>query len=202
MVFAVDGGSSDKFLSKAKEISNLFMVRSEGGLVSQVKRSLNEALKTNADYILYTESDKQLFFQDKIDAFSSLSSEILPTNPGMILASRTQESFSTFPPFQRRAEHFLNDMLANITGNVCDYSYGPRILSRDLLPHIDDLGESMGWGWMTYLVLAAHRLNKEVKNIELSLPCPPDQQGETENDKKYRLQQLQQHLYVISGSFT
>lgn len=196
-IVAVDGGSSKEFLGRIKKFRNISVIRSsKKGLQNQVVESLLEA-QASSRYIFYTESNKSDFFRSHLDGFLSRAMTIIDKNPnaGIVLPSRTKESFSTFPEFQQRSESFLNTILSEfIDREVGDFAYGPKIIASDLIPYLGHLLRDVGWGWMTYLLLIAKKLEKSIYAVELDLPCPRDERENTYADKLLRLKQLKNHI--------
>ena len=69
-VFVSDGGSGDGFVSFLRSLPNVTAVEAGGtGLVGQVRGSLAAAARSGARFVLYTESDKQEFFETRLPAF-------------------------------------------------------------------------------------------------------------------------------------
>jgi hypothetical protein len=65
----------------------------------------------------------------------------------------------------------------------------------DLVPHVTELHEDMGWGWRPYLMAIAHRLGAGVAYHLADLPCPEHQRGEDhEAARIYRVEQLAQNV--------
>lgn len=199
-VVAVDGGSSEEFLDSLKKFRNISVVKSsKTGLQNQVVESLRKA-QTSSKYIFYTEANKSDFFRSHFDGFLSRAMNIVDRDPntGIVLPSRTKESFSSYPAFQQQSESFLNTVLSEfIERGVGDFSYGPRIIVRDLIPYLDGLSRDVGWGWMTYLLLISKKLGRSIYTVDLDLPCPKDERENTYADKLLRLKQLKNHIEAI-----
>lgn len=198
-VVAVDGGSSEEFLDSLKKFRNISVIRSsKKGLQNQVVESLREA-QASSRYILYTEANKSDFFRNQFDGFLSRAMNVIDKNPntGIVLPSRTKESFSTFPEFQQRSEFFLNTVLSEFLDKKGDFAYGPRIIASDLIPYLDQLPRDVGWGWMTYLLLITKGLGKNIHTVDLDLPCPQGERENTYADKLLRLKQLKNHIEAV-----
>jgi hypothetical protein len=128
---------------------------------------------------------------------SAVFTEFLTSLPRFVVtvpAARSEASFATFPPFQRYTEGTINHLCAQLTGLPADYSYGPILLNRALVPHIETLAAEIGWGWRHFLVGAAPRLGYRVLHVAGDYPCPPDQQAETDEDRWNRMRQLSQNI--------
>ena len=123
----------------------------------------------------------------------------LNSNTGVVVASRTPQSFSTFPPFQRLEEKMTNQLLYYFLGDKqdVDYTYGPRIISASLINFLDRVSSDLGWGWLSYILLASHRSGEEIHPVTLDLPCPQEEREETEKDKLYRLRQFKEHVNAL-----
>lgn len=199
-VVVCDGGSPDSFLNQVKKINGVIITpQPSGGLLNQVRESLNRAAGIYP-YVFYTESNKFAFFNDQLSFFLDEANKIIKrSHPGVIVTSRSPESFSTYPPFQRQTETFINMLLAEFLGatELVDYSYGPRIIDSGLIPYLNQVTTDFGWGWMSYIVLMAKKINKEIKTVNFNLPCPKNEQGETEKDKIFRLRQFNNHISAI-----
>ena len=164
----------------------------EPSLVSQVQASLRTALQTGCEFILYTESDKELFFRNGMREFIRQAPR--GHDVGVVVAARSESSFATFPPFQRYTEATINELCAQFIGERGDYSYGPLLLNRALVPYVDSLGKEVGWGWRHFVFGAARRLGYRVLHIVGEYPCPPDQQDETQADHVHRMRQLSENI--------
>jgi hypothetical protein len=172
----------------------------EPSLVGQVQASLTEAAATGAEFILYTESDKALFFSDGLGPF--LRRADLHREAGAVLAARSDAAFATFPPFQRYTERTINKLCARFIGTPGDYSYGPFLLNRELVPRLAGVPPEAGWGWRHFIFGSAARLGYTVAQIVGEYPCPPDQQHEGESERLHRLRQLGQNVQGLLLSMT
>lgn len=189
----VDGGSEIKFLRKIKKIPNIKLIINHGTFIEQVKASLKEAVR-RSNVVLYTESDKKYFFSNSLEQFLTRSEPyLLDDNFGIILPSRDKQSFLSFPKFQQQTEKFLNSTISHFLKKKLDYTYGPRIISRELVSYLDDVNKDITWGWMTYVLLKAYKNNKTIHGVELYLPDINNQKEDSMN-KIYRISQLEAHL--------
>jgi hypothetical protein len=162
------------------------------GLVPQVKAALRGAADRGTPFILYTEPDKLPFFDRSLASFV----ERLPTDAalGTALVARSARSFATFPAIQQRTERAINDLCAYLIGQPGDYSYGPFVLNRLLVPLIEQIPDELGWGWRHFTFGIARRLNLRVLHICDDLECPPEQRDEPETERAHRLRQLSQNV--------
>jgi hypothetical protein len=193
-VFVTDGGSGEGFLDFLSGFPHFTVLRPEvPGLWPQVKRSLEAAQEVaRPPWLLYTEPDKTAFFRDHLPDFLEKVSTGEP--PGVVLAARSAASFGTFPAFQQMTETTINACCAELIGPAIDYTYGPFLFNADLLPHLSQLPNGIGWGWRPYLFGLAHRLGYRVSWQERDLPCPPDQRTDDPTERVYRMRQLQQNI--------
>ena len=184
---------SDPAFRDFLESHGQFEVVPPGGpsLVGQVQASL-AAAATGADFILYTESDKELFFRDGLPEF--LDRADLHPRAGAVLAARSDAGFSTFPPLQRLTERTINELCGEFIGTPGDYSYGPFVLNRDLVPRVAHVPADAGWGWRHYMFAWAARLGYTLSHIAGDYACPPDQRQEDEGERLHRVRQLQQNI--------
>jgi len=179
-----------------------FRVVPPGGpsLVGQVQASLTAAANTGADFILYTESDKDVFFADGLTAF--LDRVDLQPRTGAAIAARSDASFSTFPTLQRFTERTINELCARFIGTPGDYSYGPFVLNQKLVPGVLGLAPDVGWGWRHFLFGTAVRLGYTVTHLVGDYPCPPDQREENDAEQIHRVRQLAQNIQGLLLSTT
>ena len=201
--FITDGGSGAEFVSFLESFPTFRVLRSDRpGVFPQVKSSLREAGKTGARFILYTEPDKKMFFAGRLRAF--IAAAPAGESDGVTLASRSDESFATFPSFQRYTETVINRLCAEVTGATGDYTYGPFLLSRGLLARLDALEDNIAWGWRPYLFGAAARLGRQLRHWVDELPCPPEQREDDPRERIYRMRQLAQSVegLVLSTAVT
>ena len=162
------------------------------GLVPQVKAALRSAADRGTPFILYTESDKLPFFERSLASFV----EHVPADAalGTALAARSARSFATYPSIQQRTERTINDLCAYVIGQTGDYSYGPFVLNRLLVPLIEQIPDDLGWGWRHFTFGIARRLNLRILHICDDLECPPEQREEAETERAHRLRQLSQNV--------
>jgi hypothetical protein len=189
-VVVADKGASrtfSEFLTSHSE----FVVAPPGhaSLVGQVQAGLTAAARTGAEFILYTESDKALFFQAGLETF--LQAADLRPDTGVVLAARSDESFATFPKLQRFTERTINELCAEATGVPGDYSFGPFIMNRQLASLVGGLRPEVGWGWRHFVFATAPRRGYTVRLVSGHYPCPPDQ---VEDERIHRLRQLSQNI--------
>ncbi|MBI4226101.1 hypothetical protein HY612_03220 [Candidatus Roizmanbacteria bacterium] len=198
-IVAVDGGSDISFVKKVEGILGIDVpLASEKGLFPQVLASLQWAKDRGVNAILYTESDKVLF-SERITNLLTPAEDLMHmhSNFGIILAARTPESFATYPETQRAEESTVNSLLRDITGLDFDFTYGPRIISADMIDHLKKLPKDIGWGWLSAAVVIAKKRGKGIYAVTMDFPCQVEDKFETESDRKYRQSQAQNHRYAI-----
>lgn len=200
-VFVTDGGSGPDFLDFLHSFGHFTVLQAQGrGVWAQAKTSLQAAFVSQAPYICYTEPDKLNFFQQGLPSF--LREAAKQSAPGVLLASRSAASFASFPVFQQMTETTINQCCAEVLGCFRDYTYGPFLLSRQLVPYLDLVEEDIGWGWRPYLFGLAHRLGLPVEAREGDFHCPEGQQQDNAKERLYRMRQLSQNLQGLVLSTT
>lgn len=192
-VVIADGGSGSDFIDYLKSFPN-FTVHAfeEPNLPAQTRWSLTTASSLGTEYVLYTESDKKLFFEHGLNEFIEQADD--SAKASVSLASRTAESFLTFPEFQRYTEMVANRLCAEIIGQEGDFCYGPQLIHRSVIPCLELLKGVTGWEWRFYVIGIAHRLGYPIAQLALDLPCPSEQQEESKADRVYRMKQLVQNI--------
>jgi hypothetical protein len=192
-IFVTDGGSSDHFLDFLRGIPHVTILQAEAkGVWAQAKKSLLTAYDTGTPYVLYTEPDKLDFFRQYLGGM--LSQVPGGENTGILLASRSAAGFSTFPLFQQMSETTINHCCREIVGKEVDYTYGPFIIRRELIPYLDLVQEDIGWGWRPYAFGIAHRVGYQVEAFTGDFACPPDQREDDSTERIYRMRQLTQNI--------
>lgn len=190
-VFVTDGGSGEAFRRFLRSLPGFDVCEpGERGPWAQAGRSLRAAHASGRSFILYTESDKSGFFRAGLGEFVSEAPD--EDEVGVVLASRSTESFETFPEFQRGTEGTLNRCCAEVVGRRFDFSYGPFLMNRRLVPALDAAPPDVGWGWRTYAFGLAPRLGRRVECVVKDLPCPPEQREDDPRERLYRMRQLTQ----------
>jgi hypothetical protein len=200
-VFVCDGGSGSDFLQFLENLPGVTLVPQQGrGLWNQVKRSLAAAYASGSEYLLYTEPDKQNFFRQGLAGFLEQLEVI--DQAGILLATRTENAFATFPVFQHTSETAINYCCAEITGAPVDYTYGPFLLQRKLVSYLQIVEEEIGWGWRPYAFGMAHRLGYRISTYEGDFECPVEQRHDDLKERIYRMRQLSQSIngLVLSTS--
>lgn len=191
--FITDGGSDPDFSTYLQGFPQfqVFEVH-PAGVWRQMHRSLHAAGETKASFVLYTEPDKCEFFRNILPRFIAQAPR--QDDVGIILASRSAASFETFPAFQQYTETAINRCCAEFTGMEGDYTYGPFLLHRNLIPYLKYVSEEMGWGWRPFLFALAHRLGYRVEFLLENLPCPQEQREDNPAERKLRMRQLSQSI--------
>jgi hypothetical protein len=190
-VFITDGGSPSGFLDFLRSFPH-FIVLQGKGLWPQAKASIVSAYQSGTAFIMYTEPDKLDFFrQFLLDMLSQAGND---EQTGVLLASRSDTGFATFPSFQRMTETTINNCCEEITGKAFDYTYGPFLLNRQLVPYLNLIQEDIGWGWRPFAFGLAHRLGLRVESFAGNFTCPPDQRQDDSKERIYRMRQLTQNI--------
>lgn len=194
--FITDGGSSTDFLHFIKTFPNFTLLKPKvKGVWPQVQTSLEAAYSTGSDFIIYTEPDKMDFIKrDLPDMLNRIS---VNEQSGVIIADRSSPGFESYPKFQQMTETTINNCCAEITGNDIDYTYGPFILNRLLVPYLQELKNDIGWGWRLYTFVIANRLNYKVEAFEGEYFCPVDQRDDDAPERIYRMRQLSESVEAI-----
>jgi hypothetical protein len=189
-VYITDGGSSDRFVEFLRSFPH-FVVRQAKGLWPQASLSITTAIEYGAQFIFYTEPDKFEFFSTHL---KQMLDGIEKENAGVVLASRSEKGFLSFPSFQQMTETAINNCCKEVIGKEMDYCYGPFLFHSKLAPYLKSLDTNIGWGWRPFLFAIAHRLGFAVKNYEGDFVCPADQQQDNETERIYRMKQLTQNI--------
>lgn len=199
-VYITDAGSAESFRDFLKQHRS-FNIHEQPvkGVWPQAKISLLNAARSGAEYILYTEPDKFDFFRN---LFSDFNSTFPVYDVGILLYSRSAKSFASFPPFQQMTETTINNCCRELIQRNADYTYGPFIMKKDILPHLLQLPDNIGWGWRPYAFNIAKRLGYDVEFAEADFFCPADQKQDTPRERIYRIKQLQQNIEGLLLSTT
>lgn len=199
--FITDGGSGPDFVSFLRNLPG-FQVFEAGvpGVFPQSRQSLRAAVDSGAEFILYTEPDKKLFFDGKLREF--IAGAPAGDHVGVVLAARSEKSFATFPEFQRYTESAINRLCAEFVGEQADFTYGPFLVNRELTSYLDVLEDDVGWGWRPFIFAAAHNAGYRVVHLVDDFPCPPEQQGDNRAERIYRMRQLGQSINGLVVSTT
>lgn len=191
-VFITDGGSNESFLQFIRGIPHFTLLQAkEKGVFAQARNSLAAAYETDRPFVFYTEPDKESFFQG---AIQNLMDEARADDSlGIYLASRSGKGFATFPPFQQMTETTINNCCTEVTGKEVDFTYGPFLLNRKLIPLISQLKEDVGWGWRPYAFVMAHRIGLGLDALVDDFICPAAQRSDAK-ERIYRMKQLEQNI--------
>lgn len=198
-VYITDGGSSENFIEFLHSIPH-FKIFKAKGLWPQAKMSIAQAAKSGARFVFYTEPDKLEFFTKHL--MKMLERIHVDEQTGVILASRSGKSFSTFPSFQQMTETTINNCCKEVIGKEMDYCYGPFLFHTQLIPLLEKLDDNIGWGWRPFSFAIAHRLGLKVANFENDFICPSDQCEDDAAERIYRMKQLTQNINGIIAAAT
>jgi hypothetical protein len=106
-VVVTDGDSGQSFVKYLRGFRHLTVLQADTpGVLSQTKRSLEGTFQLGSRYILYTESDKQLFFEHGLGEFLACAPS--EGRVGVVVASRSAASFATYPASQQYTETVIN----------------------------------------------------------------------------------------------
>jgi hypothetical protein len=193
-VSVTDGGSGEPFRRFVQELPQVRLTGPPptAGLVPQVQESLRAASERGRRFILYTEPDKQRFFESGLADFMAGAPD--DEQVGVVIASRSPGAFGTFPLFQQFTEGTINRLCGELIGGESDYSYGPFLLNRRLVERINDLTTDVGWGWRHFLFGLVPRLGYRVHHVSGRFECPPEQRDEDAAERLHRIRQLGQNV--------
>lgn len=192
-VFVCDGGSGNNFLDFLRSFPHFTIVeRKAKGLWGQAQSSLLAASHTASRFILYTEPDKKDFFRNSLPGFIAAAKD--DDQLGILLASRSATAFATFPAFQRSTETTINNCCGELIGRPFEYTYGPFLLTRQVVPYLENVANDIGWGWRPYAFNIAHRLGYKVESFEGDFNCPETQREDSMAERMYRMRQLTQNI--------
>jgi hypothetical protein len=196
-VVLADGGSLEGFTERLSGIPGVEVLTTPGTgprLLSQVRQALSVARDQGAPYVLYTEPDKQWFFEMRLSTFLT-AGRTGAADAGIYLPARSPVSFRTFPAGQQSPERLFNMLAAETLGMAADYLYGPLLLHRDLIPYLEELPPDIGWGWRIFILTIASRLGMRIVPWEADLPCPVEQRREDDDrSRTYRIEQMAQNV--------
>ena len=200
-VFITDGGSGAGFLGWVQSIPHFVLLTTEGkGVWAQARNSLRQAYQTAAPFILYTEPDKRDFFQHHLPQW--IENAWVNETTGVMTASRSAAAFATFPAFQQLTETTINRCCEEILGAYVDYTYGPFLLNRKLVPYLELVKEDIGWGWRPYVFGIAKRLGYSVEAFRGDFFCPVHQRQDDPAERIYRMRQLSQNMEGLTLAAT
>jgi hypothetical protein len=108
------------------------------------KKQPASRLPAGAPFLFYTEPDKLQFFENGFETM--LEQATANSQTGVVMASRSVAGFASFPPFQQMTETTINACCAEVMGQPADYTYGPFLLNRKLIPYLMQVQEDTGLG--------------------------------------------------------
>jgi hypothetical protein len=192
-VAVTDRGTSAAFSHAVSQLPGFRVtIRTQPGLVAQVKDSIALAATFDTSFILYAEPDKESFFKNRLRDFLHRAPDA--EDVGVVVASRSNESFKTFPSMQRCTEAIANYLCGLRLGYPGDFLYGPFLMTRNLLAHVARLEDRVGWGWRLSTFVAAHRAGLRVISVTDDYPCPLGQRTENDADRLHRVRQLNENI--------
>jgi hypothetical protein len=200
-VFITDGGSRPGFLDFLRSFPHFILSKATvKGVWAQAKNSLTEAYQQGSKFIFYTEPDKGDFFAQSLPEM--LDRVQTDDKSGIVMASRSAAAFSTFPAFQQMTETAINNCCAEVVGKNLEYTYGPFLLNRQLVPYLALVKEDISWGWRPYVFGTAKRLGYQVESYVGNFYCPVSQREDRATERIYRMRQLSQNMQGIVLSAT
>jgi hypothetical protein len=199
-VAVADTGTNTAFTAFLSTLSGFrVVVPDERGLVAQAQTSLAHAAAFNRPFVLYTEPDKESFFEQQLADFIDRAPGA--SDARIVVAARSAEALSTFPPVQRYTEGVINHLVGNAAGLSGDYSYGPFLIARDLLPYVAAIDRRLGWGWRHAAFMYGARQGSGIHHVIGPYVCPLDQRDEDEGERLHRIRQLGENIQgLIAGT--
>jgi hypothetical protein len=198
-VFVTDGGSKKSFVEFLGSFPNFVLVDPpQKGVWMQAESSLLAAHEAGYPFVFYTEPDKADFFAHALPPLLDRMEAIEQT--GVVMISRSEKAFASFPPFQQMTESTINHCCAEVTGKKADYVYGPFLLNSKVIPHLKTPGQDLGWGWRPYAFNLAWRLGYAIESITGDFFCPAGQQQDSPAERLYRMRQLTQNVAGLTLS--
>jgi hypothetical protein len=192
-VAVADSGTNAAFTEFLRQLPGFTVtVPPTRGLVPQVEASLAIAASYDAPLTLYTEPDKEDFFGAPLTSF--LKAARAQQDAGMIITARSAEALATFPPMQRYTEGVINHLCGQTFGTPGDYSYGPFLIARALLPAVMSFDPKLGWGWRHAAFSRAVRRGFRLAHVVDHYECPVDHRIEDDAERAHRLRQLSQNV--------
>jgi len=198
-VVVADGGSLPGFVTAIEGLPNV-KVCAGHRLVGQIQGSMAVALDSHPSRILYTEPDKELFFQKHLMSFVAGSHSAASSS--LCIAARSAASFSTYPAHQRHTEGAINAACRDEFGSSDDFSYGPFVMPARIAPYLMSVPADVGWGWRHVAFAIAHRLGHRLVFLEGDFDCPPDQRHEGPAERAYRDRQNAENKLGLSLGLT
>jgi len=191
-IIASDGGSRPEFVERIRSIPRATVVVSPAaGLVAQIKHALAAAVDRAADWILYTEPDKDVFLEEHA---MHLIEAAARDADAVWVAARTSRALATFPKIQQFTEQTINTLTSDAVGVPGDYSYGPMILPSRAATYALEAPDRLGWGWRHFVLARARRAGFPIALHTGDYECPVAQRQETDAERIHRLKQLTQNL--------
>ncbi|NOY89496.1 MAG: glycosyltransferase family 2 protein [FCB group bacterium] len=133
----IDGGSSRAFIETLQELGIEVKPESERGMSPSRQQGFKEATELPVRAIVWTEPEKISLVRD---CLPRAISPILHNEADIVVPSRTDSSFKTYPPYQatyeRRANTLWNEILRRRgllpkTTPDLDVWFGPKIFRND-----------------------------------------------------------------------
>ena len=192
-IVVADRPARESFCRVLTELPAVEVCRAtDDGLCHQIAAAVDRAARHDSRFVLYTEPDKEIFFREHLVDFVRKAPD--GADVGIVLASRSREGFATFPRIQRYTETVINDLCREAIGAGGDYTYGPFLLARALIPAVVELDRSLGWGWRPLIFRRAASRGLRLCRVEGDYRCPSDQSADDDAERTHRLSQLIQNI--------
>jgi hypothetical protein len=200
-IVIADRESPLSFVAALARLPNVWLVTSKRpGLVGQIQASIAAATRMRRPLIVYTEPDKQEFFEGPLAAFVERAADA--ARGGVVLAARSVSAFRTFPRRQRVTETTANALCRDVLGLDADYFYGPFVMTRDLAAHVTRTPLDVGWGWRPFLFATARRLGYSLTAQIGDFVCPSSMCEEDDPAaEQYRVRQLIENASGLAAAW-
>lgn len=125
-VVVADGGSSDDFLGRIRELGVILERERGGGMGVGRRQVMRRAYETGKPVIVWTEPEKYPL----VDDYPVMASPLLRGGANSIVPFRTWEGLESYPETQRFEELFVNLTYAKAIGFYLDVTMGPKFWER------------------------------------------------------------------------
>lgn len=156
------------------------------------RQALREAARLETEVVVLMQPEKRPMVED----LPILAQPILSGAADIVVPSRTEEGFRSYPNVQRLAEQYGNEIFRRLTGFGLDVWLGVRLISRNsfnfFLQYNGDYSDK--WDAIFIPLLRAQKAGLSIWGVSTDYKHPPEQREQEENDDALGILKRQEQL--------
>jgi len=193
-VVVVDGGSTDSFVKRAKDLGAVVLAQKGKGIALGQQQGINHAfVEIEPDNYILIEPEKagllENYFEQIVTPIDTLEADI-------VLVGRTEESMHTITRIQRLTETKINEVLSRSLGVGADFCMAPRVWNKNSIPYFLNYTPTRNWDLFHGPVIDALKDKKRILPVRIPYVYPREMIEQEEGIEAYEKKRIDQLIEV------